>query len=347
MLGPYSRDGAWAAYIGAVALPTSTKASQPGSVRGSGCDLCMAAPDDTLSAVTPTATPATAPSRRRWVGKLAIGLLLLFAIGDIWLHRANWGFEDVRAYCRAAAAPRPSIWWTPVEQLRLPLRAGFAWMWVPLTPVPRQVTGCWERAAGFSLAVLGALFACAAGGGPPSSSCRCSSRSSGRQRPARWWPRWPSASPVQRPAWIALAASIKTAPILLHARLRRSPPWMRVAVTLVVTAVLLAPLLFADVSAYQTNPGASFSVYYYVSPLAWAAAAAASIVVAAWLAWRRSDWVWVAASVAVGLCAPRAHATYATFLAVGLLDVARDRIERRTLGDLPRTTASRDSSVEE
>ena len=111
--------------------------------------------------------------------------------------------------------------------------------------------------------------------------------------------------------------------------------------------LLLTPLLFADVSAYETNPGASFSLYYYVSPLAWAAAAAASVVVAAWFAWRRSDWVWVAASVAVGLCAPRAHATYATFLAVGLLDVARDRIERRTLGDLPRATASRDSSVEE
>ncbi len=110
---------------------------------------------------------------------------------------------------------------------------------------------------------------------------------------------------------------------------------------------LLAPLLLADVSNYTTDPGASFSLYYYVSPLAWAIAAGASVLVAAWLAWRQSDWVWVAASVAVALCAPRAHPTYATFLAVGLLDQARDRIERRTLGTATRAAVPRDSSVEE
>jgi len=106
----------------------------------------MAAPDDTLSAVTPTAplTAASAPGRRRWVGKLAIGLLLLFAIGDIWLRRANWGFEDVRAYWEAALRLRqglPLYGGTPDPNSYGVFRYApwFAWMWVPLTYLPRHV----------------------------------------------------------------------------------------------------------------------------------------------------------------------------------------------------------------
>jgi hypothetical protein len=44
---------------------------------------------------------------------------------------------------------------------------------------------------------------------------------------------------------------------------------------------------------------------------------------------RGSPYVWVATAVAVGLLAPRTHETYATYLAIGLLNGARDRIARR------------------
>jgi hypothetical protein len=146
--------------------------------------------------------------------------------------------------------------------------------------------------------------------------------------------------------WIALAASIKATPILYTLVYVARRQWWRVAITLVITAILLAPLVFADISNYETDPGASFSLYYYVGPLAWAAAAGASVLLAAWFVWQRSEWVWVATAVAVGLCAPRAHVTYATFLVVGLLDGGRDRIERRTLV-ARRAPGSRDPSVEE
>jgi hypothetical protein len=149
------------------------------------------------------------------------------------------------------------------------------------------------------------------------------------------------------PLWIALAASIKATPLLYALVYVARRQWNRVAFTLVITALLLAPLLFADLTGYQTDPGASFSLYYYFGRTAWAVAAGASVLLAAWFAWRQSDWVWVAASVAVALCAPRAHVTYATFLAVGLLDRARDRIERRTLGAIPRAAEPREPSVEE
>ena len=146
---------------------------------------------------------------------------------------------------------------------------------------------------------------------------------------------------------IALAASSKATPLLYALVYVARRQWTRISVTLGISALLLAPLLFADLTGYETDPGASFSLYYYFGPPAWAVAAGASVLLAAWFAWRQSDWVWVAASVAVALCAPRAHVTYATFLAVGLLDRARDRIERRTLGAIPRVAEPRDPSVEE
>jgi len=292
------------------------------------------------------------------VGRLAIGLLLLFAIGDIWLLGANWGFDDVRAYWEAALRVRQG----------LPLYGGtddpnsyavfryapwFAWMWVPLTYLPRQAAELiWGALLGASsLAVLAALVRLRTAAAIALALLLLPMFFSlvqvGNVQPllvavlAFGISRWSG------PLWIALAASIKATPILYVLVYAARRQWTRVAVALVITALLLAPLLLADLSSYQTDPGASFSLYYYVSPLAWAIAAVASVLLAAWLAWRRSDWVWVAASVAVALCAPRAHPTYATFLAVGLLDGARDRIERRTLGPIPRAPASRDSSVEE
>lgn len=294
----------------------------------------------------------------RWVGPLAIGLLLLWAIGDVWLLRANWGFEDVRAYWDAAMRLREG----------LPLYGGtddpnsyavfryapwFAWMWVPLTYLPRQAAeALWGAVlAGSSLAVLAALVRLRTVAAVALALLLLPMFLSlvqvGNVQPLVVAILAFGISRRSGPLWIAVASSIKATPILYTLVYVARREWIRVAIALALTAVLLAPLVVADVSGYQTDPGASFSLYYYVSPLAWALAAGASVLLAAWLAWLRSDWVWVAASVAVALCAPRAHPTYATFLAVGLLDQARDRIERRTLGGASRVAAPRDSSVEE
>jgi hypothetical protein len=319
----------------------------------------MAAPDDTLSAVTPTVEPTARParSRRRWVGPIAIGLLLLFAIGDIWLRRANWGFEDVRAYWEAALRVRQG----------LPLYGGtdgpnsygvfryapwFAWMWVPLTYLPRQAAELlWGAILGISsLAVLVALVRLRTAATVALAVLLLPMFMSlvqvGNVQPLLVATLAFGISRRSGPVWIALAASIKATPILYTLVYVARRQWWRVAITLVITAILLAPLVFADISNYETDPGASFSLYYYVGPLAWAAAAGASVLLAAWFVWQRSEWVWVATAVAVGLCAPRAHVTYATFLVVGLLDGGRDRIERRTLV-ARRAPGSRDPSVEE
>jgi hypothetical protein len=319
----------------------------------------MAAPDDTLSAVTPTVEPTVRPahSRRRWVGRIAIGLLLFFAIGDIWLRRGNWGFEDVRAYWEAALRVRQGLqlYGGPDD----PNGYGFfsyapwiAWMWVPLTYLPRQAAELlWGAAlAVSSLAVLVALVRLRTAAAVALAILLLPMFMSlvqvGNVQPLLIATLAFGISRRSGPLWIALAASIKATPILYALVYVARRQWWRVAISLAITALLLAPLLLFDTSGYETDPGASFSLYYYFGPLAWAAAAGASVLLAAWFAWQRSDWVWVAASVAVALCAPRAHVPYATFLAVGLLDRGRDRIERRTL--VPRRApVSRDPSVEE
>ena len=128
------------------------------------------------------------------------------------------------------------------------------------------------------------------------------------------------------PVWIGLSASLKFVPmayVLVYVARRQ---FRRVAVSVILTGIFLAPIVLYDLSGYTTAPGRSVSFYYFVSPLAWVITAAASTAIAVWLALRRSPYVWVATAVAVGLLAPRTHETYATYLVIGLLNGARDRI---------------------
>jgi len=140
------------------------------------------------------------------------------------------------------------------------------------------------------------------------------------------------------PIWIAVAASMKGVPALFGLVYLARREWVRIALSGLATLVLLAPLLLYDLSGYQTDPGRSFSLYYYVSPLAWAVAAIAAALVAFLAAVRGSRYVWVASAVAVMLLAPRSHVTYATYLVVGLLNGSHDRIgegRREKGGDDP------------
>ncbi|MGH2395381.1 MAG: glycosyltransferase 87 family protein, partial [Candidatus Limnocylindria bacterium] len=131
------------------------------------------------------------------------------------------------------------------------------------------------------------------------------------------------------PIWIGIAASLKLAPLAFALVYLARREWLRFLGSGAVAAILLAPALLYDLSGYSTDPGRSFSLYYYMSPAAWLAAAAASSLLAFVLAVRRSPYVWVAAAVAVMLLPPRTHVTYATFLVVGLIGGLGDRIERR------------------
>lgn len=284
---------------------------------------------------------ASRSRRRRWLPRLAIGLLLFFAITDIWLRMGNWHFEDTGAYWEAAHRIRSG----------LPLYGGpsdpdgyavfryapwFAYAWVPLSYLPRQVA---EVAWGIGLAsasgaVLWALLrvrtAAALALAVLLTPMFFSLVQVGNVQPLVVAMLAFGVSRRSGPLWIAVAASLKAVPILYLLVYLARREWRRAAAAVLATAVLVAPML-VDMRGYVTDPGASFSLYYYASPVVWAVVGVAAIGLAAWLAWRRSPFVWVATSVAVMLIAPRAHPTYATFLAVGLLAGRHDLIGRRTI----------------
>ena len=273
---------------------------------------------------------------------MAIGLLLFFALTDIWLRMGNWHFEDVGAYWEAAHRIRSG----------LPLYGGpsdpdsyrvfryapwFAYAWVPLSYLPLQIA---ELAWGIGLAVasgtvLWALIRLRTGASLALAVVLIPMFFSlvqvGNVQPLVVAMLAFGVSRRSGPLWIAVAASLKAVPILYLLVYLARREWRRTAVAVAATAVLVAPMLLSDLSGYATDPGASFSLYYYVSPLVWAVVGVAAVGLAASLAWRRSPFVWVAISVAVMLVAPRAHPTYATFVVVGLLAGARDRIARRTI----------------
>ncbi len=313
--------------------------------------------------MTPRTDPAAsaeraARRRRRRLGALAIGLLAIFAIVDIWLRRDNWRFEDVRSYWDAALRLRDG----------LPLYGGtgdpnsyqvfryapwFAYAWVPLTYLPRLLAEwVWGATLGASaIAVLVALVRLRTAAAVALAVLLLPMFHSlvqvGNVQPLLIAALAFGVSRRGGPLIIAAAASLKATPILYVFVYVARRQWTHVAVAVLATGVLVAPMLLTDLGLYKTDPGASFSLYYYVSPLAWAAAAGASVLLAAWLAWRRSEWVWVATSVAVALVAPRAHPTYATFLVVGLLTGARDRIASRTLNGASRGAPPGGTSVRE
>jgi hypothetical protein len=273
---------------------------------------------------------------RRWLERFVLALLfgtMLIRVALIW---NEWGFEDVNAYWLAAHRLRDGqdlyLGSLDPDSYRVFRYAPwFAWLWVPLSYLPRElVTAFWGAVlGGASVAILAGL--------------------AHLRRPAAWalafiltpWllslVQVGNIQPVVvamlgfgiasrfGPLWIGVAASLKGAPIFWTLPYLARRAWSRIAASVVITGVLVAPILLFDLSGYTTDPGASYSLYYYVSPLAWAVAAIASTAVAIVLAWRQSPYVWVAAAVAVMLIPPRTHVTYATFLAVAVLGGTRDQ----------------------
>lgn len=280
---------------------------------------------------------------RRYVVPFVIAVLFGTMIIRVALIASDWNFGDINAY------------WLAAERLRHgePLYLGnlspdsyrvfryapwFAWLWVPLTYLPRTLVD-WTWAAllaGASAWILVGL---------------------GRLRSAAGWALALLITPwllslvqvgniqplvvaglgygISRrsgPLWIGLSASLKAVPILFALVYLARREWQRISLSVLAMAVLVAPMLLYDISGYTTDPGRSVSFYYYVSPLAWALVAASSTALALVLAIRQSPYVWLAVALAVTVAAPRTHVTYVTFLVVGLLGGPADRIGRRADG---------------
>ena len=276
------------------------------------------------------------PLLERAVIALLFGTMLI----RLALIAGDWNFGDVNAYWLAAERLRAG------EPLYLPTldpdsyrvfryAPWFAWLWVPVTYLPRTLV---EWGWAFVLAVasgtlLASLLRLRSAAGVALAMIMApwllSLVQVGNVQPLVVASLGYSISRRSGPLWIGINASLKVVPALFALVYVARREWGRVVVAALAAAIFAAPYLLYDLTGYQTDPGRSYSLYYYVSPAAWIVAALTSVAVATLLAARRSRYVLVGAAVAVMLVAPRTHVTYATYLLVGVIGGSADLIGAR------------------
>jgi hypothetical protein len=125
------------------------------------------------------------------------------------------------------------------------------------------------------------------------------------------------------PLWIAIGASLKAVPLLLALVYAGRGEWLRAGLSLVLTAVLVAPSLLFDLTAYPRQPGpGQMSLTAVAIPLYLLVG-----VLTAGLAFigARSRYRWVFGALAMLMALPRALTYEAGFLLVGLAQGGEDQ----------------------
>jgi hypothetical protein len=114
------------------------------------------------------------------------------------------------------------------------------------------------------------------------------------------------------PVWIAAAASLKAAPLLLVAVYLGRREWARAGVTIVFTTILVMPMLAFDLSSYPTQTAAA------AGPLPpWIALAAVLVASVAAIRLATTRLGWLLAAAAVMLAIPRWSYYQPSFLLLG------------------------------
>jgi hypothetical protein len=282
------------------------------------------------------ATPSVAfrlsgTSLREGLSRLAMIVSVAIAVGygvsNVVWALSDWTAVDVDAYWNAALRLRESQPLYPAfpdvnEPEVYRYAPWFAFAWIPLTFLPRAaVDVLWSVAlVGASIAVVAPLVltrrveALVLAG--LLGSFLLLVASVGNVQPLLIASLVWGLDRRSGPLWIAIAASLKATPLAFVFVYVARREWKRAAATLLLTALLTAPLLAFDLSRYTVDPGETFSLIT-VSPLAFVAVGAATILVTAVAAWRRSRWTTLAAAVAAVMCLPRVFPYLDTFLLVG------------------------------
>ena len=257
-----------------------------------------------------------------------IAILTALAIVNIAWAIDGIAFDDVESYWSAAMRLRAGEPLFPdFPDINTPevyrYSPWFAWLWVPLTYLPRAIaTAIWTVVLAIAAAYIGLrlvrlrawlvllLF------GP---FVLDSVLGSNVQILMVALLMWGAERRLGGPLTIAAAASLKAIPLLLGLVYAGRRQWSRLFATTVLTAVFVAPLLLYDLSHYTTDPGSYTLLWgtpFYVP--------VAIVSVTAVLLLAPTRYAWLAAAVAVILITPRIWGYHLTFILVGLAGLQAD-----------------------
>lgn len=271
----------------------------------------------------------------RWAKRTVMVLVVGFGIAQVLLTLSDWHLRDMGAYWEAAERLRTG------EPLYPPLAdpeasttyryaPWFAWLWVPLTVLPREVVG-----VAWSAILLGA-----------------SSMALQPAFRARAWMVLALFAPIlfgisaignahplliaalvhgiprrSGPLWIAAAASLKAAPILFALIYIGRRQWLRASATLGAFFVLVAPAALYDLANYPSGPGMATGLIA-VPPLY---AVVVAVCMAATVRLAASSAGPLAAATATTAAAPRLFVYDISYVLVGLIgggDVSHNEARR-------------------
>lgn len=254
----------------------------------------------------------------RFARLLAVALIVGVGISQLILTFGDWHLRDAGAYWEAAMRLRdgeplyPALADTEASEVYR-YAPWLAWAWIPVTYLPREaVNVIWSvillaasAAALVPLVRLQAWLAVAL-----FLPILVGISAIGNVQPLVVAALVLGVERRNGPLWIAAGASLKAVPLLLVVTYLGRRQWLRALVTLVLTAMLVAPMLLYDLSAYPT--GAGGASMFFDAPILYGLVVAGAILISLRLATTR--WSWLASSTTVALALPRFFVYDLTFL---------------------------------
>jgi hypothetical protein len=275
----------------------------------------------------------------------ATAVIVGVGISQLVFTVSDWHLRDAAAYWEAALRLRdgqplyPPLESTEASEIYR-YAPWFAWLWVPLTYLPREaVMVAWSALLVVaSLAAVSPLIRRRAWVGVAFFLPILIGISAiGNAHPLLVAMLMLGVERRSGPLWIATAASLKAVPILFVLVYVGRGQWRRALWTLAIAVVLVAPMLLYDLSQYSTEPGPAALLARW--PLIFAGVVAAGGLAIVWLT--RSRYGWLAAAATVTLATPRFFVYDVTYVMVGLADWLRGQeSERREYTGQPATVSS-------
>ncbi len=256
---------------------------------------------------------------------IVMGILSGIAVGAVVFGLESWTLEDMHVYLEAAHRLRAgeTLYSTTNPLAAYQYAPWFAAAWVPFTFLPETMV-----AVAWSVVLVAASFISVrpllASRSAPALALALlmfpillfSSARSGNVQPILIAALVTGLERRWGPVAIAAAASLKAFPLAFALVYLGRRDWRRFAITVGLTALIVAPMLVFDLERYTVD-GPRAGTLYDISPIAYAIPAAGLALVTILLARRRSRHAWLAAATTVVVGLPRMLSYDITFLLAG------------------------------